>query len=761
MNAPKPRPTLAICALLCGLTVVTFWQVLHADFVNFDDNSYVTQNLYVLGGLKAGNIAWAFKTAYFGNWHPLTWLSHMLDVELFGLKPGLHHLTNLLLHICNTCLLFWFLSQATQRTWPGALVAALFAVHPLHVESVAWISERKDLLSTFFALLSLLSYLGYVRNRSEIRNPKPEAKAKFHFTSRIWLISSLIFFALGLMSKAMIVTLPFLMLLLDYWPLKRLSNAEQSRLATEQFKVQGSRFKVQGFISLVHEKLPFFALTFFFTFISSQALAASSTNYASPSKINLIANAFVSYVRYLGKAFWPVNLSAFYPRLSTLPAFQVAASVAAVVLLSIIAVSLARRRPYVFVGWFWFLGTLVPVIALPFGDHSIADRYTYVPLIGLFIAIVWTLSEPWTAAVSATSRSIARPDDSRDQKSGAAVASPSPPLEEKAGERRLSHQQLAPFSVSFTPRNVIVITLALLLIAACAGVSRHQLNYWRTSKDLLEHALAVSGDSAMAHNNLAALHMVERNWPDAEKHLTDALRLQPTFPAPRINLARVLAQEGKSAQAVQEIEKLNPTFQPEGHRQLAETFLMMMNTNAALEQYSSAVQLAPTNAAVRETLGLLLANQGKIPEATEQFNALVQLRPDAQSHYRLALSLLIQGKAEESITHYEEAIRLKPDWPEPLNDLAWLFATYPRAELRNGPQAVELAERACKLTNFKEARFLGTLDAAYAESGRFPEAITTAEEAKNLAVAAGDKTIADLADERLKLYRSGLAYHQL
>jgi protein O-mannosyl-transferase len=402
MDRTKVIRLLVICAVLSGLTAITFWPISRAEFVNFDDNFYVTQNPNVLGGLTGSNFAWAFKTAYFGNWHPITWLSHMLDMEMFGLNPGWHHLSSLLLHICNTCLLFWFLDRATGRSWPSAAVAALFAVHPLHVESVAWISERKDVLSTFFAFLSLLAYLTYVRRKSEIRNPKSEGNPKLQIrNSKTYYILSLVFFALGLMSKAMIVTLPFLMLLLDYWPLKRLSNAEQSPLATEQFN-----FKVQGFISLVREKIPFFALTLFFTIISSRALALTSKSHLESSEVNLISNAVVSYMLYFGKMFWPLNLAPFYPRPTTLAAVQVAASAAAIVMLSVVALFFARRRPYLFVGWFWFFGTLVPVIALPFGDHSMADRYTYLPLIGIFIAIVWTIAELRTAA---NERNAARP----------------------------------------------------------------------------------------------------------------------------------------------------------------------------------------------------------------------------------------------------------------------------------------------------------------------------------------------------------------
>lgn len=710
MAGSKPNQTVLISAVLGGLTVLTYWPVFYCEFVNFDDPSYVTQNPHVLGGLTLPNALWAFKTAYFGNWHPVTWLSHMLDVAMFGLNPGYHHLTNLFLHLCNTLLLFLVLKLATQRIWASATVAALFAVHPLHVESVAWISERKDVLSTFSGLLSLLSYLKFVDLGSG-SNSEGNSNLKMRSNLRYYVLA-FVFFALGLMSKAMIVTLPFVMLLLDYWPLGRLNNPGCRHAQTEQSMNQ--KFDVRDFLALVREKLPFFILAFLFTVISSQALAQSSAIRSQASPANTVANVCVSYLRYIGKTFWPIKLAAFYPRAEALPLWQVAASAATLIALSALAILLLRRRPYVGAGWFWFLGTLVPVIGLPFGDHAMADRYTYVPLIGLFIVVVWGIA---------------------DLKSHTEGLSPA-------------------------EGNLVLAATGVVLIGACAIVSRHQLKYWRNSEALLEHILAVSGDSAMVHNNLGVLLMVKRDWTAAEKHFVEALRLEPTFPAPKANLATVLAHEGKAKEATEQLNGLNPAWQIEGHRLLADVFLEQMMTNEAIEQYSAAIQLSPTNAPIRESLGLLLAEQGKIAPATEQFEALVKLRPDASSHYHLALSLLMQGKTEEAINHYQESIRLKPDWPEPLNDLAWLLATGTRADLRNGPKAVELAERACKLTQYKEARFLGTLDAAYAEAGRFAEAITTADQARNLALATGDKTIADLAGERLKLYKAGLPFHQ-
>jgi Flp pilus assembly protein TadD len=681
MSAPRLRHTLLISALLIGITLITFWPLLNCGFVNLDDNFYVTQNPRVSGGLTSENVAWAFQNAYYGNWAPLTLLSHMLDVQVFGLQPAAHHATNLLLHTLNVLLLFLVLQQMTARIWPSAIVAALFAVHPAHVETVAWISARKDVLSTFFAFLCLLAYVRYVGCKLEIRRGT-------------WFALSLTFFVLGLLSKSIIVTLPFLLLLVDFWPLRRLSSVEGGK--PTDFDTRCLMFDVRCFFRLLLEKLPFFLLAILFTVISIRALKAANaiSSFGHLSALDMASNAFFYCLRYIQKMVWPVHLAAFYPR-PTLPIWAGILSALIILLLSLAAIRFRLRRPYIPVGWFWFLGTLVPVLVVPLGDHSIADRYTYIPFIGLFISIVWSIAD-FTC---------------------------NHPIS------RSSRREEAPFSVFSTRRNLALNTTAsVLLIGIFSILSSHQLKYWRTSKDLLEHVLAVSGEGLMVHTDLAAALQEQGDLSGAEEHLRAAVRLQPTNALPRVNLIKSLMSQGK--------------------------------TNEVVAQYREWLQLNPSDADARESFGVLLAQLGQLPEAVAQFQELVNVRPDAQSHYRLALALLLQGKAEDAITHYQEAIRLKPDWPEPLNDLAWLFATYPRAELRNGPQAVELAERACKLTSFKEPRFLGTLDAAYAEAGRIPEAITTAEKAKNLALAADDKTIADLADERLKLYRSGLPFHQ-
>jgi Flp pilus assembly protein TadD len=738
LRTNNARLLIQICALLAAVTFATFWPVVHHPFITFDDPDYVAANARVASGLTAQNILWAFRTGAGGNWHPLTWLSHMLDVELFGLSAGGHHLTNLCFHAANSLLLFFALQRMTGALWRSALVAALFALHPLHVESVAWIAERKDVLSGFFFMLTLLAYARYAEEtgdrRQEIgagdRREGPRTTdhgrltAGHHSPFTIhysrWYFLSLLSFALGLMSKPMLVTLPFVLLLLDYWPLRRLQLNTEHRTLNTVF-------------SLVWEKAPFFMLSFLSSAVtlSVQGSAGAIRPLARLSLADRLANTPVAYVRYLGKTFWPLDLAVFYPYPKLWPLWAVAGASLLLVAISALALApfffrpsplaprpsssalrhlpLVTRHLSLTVGWLWFVGTFVPVIGLvQVGAQSMADRYTYLPLIGLFIALVWGVSEP--------PRSRPRP--------------------------RLS------------------ISLACVLLLCLAVASRRQVSYWRSSADLFQHALRATGPNAMAHSNLGTVSYLEGDWAEAEKRFRAALDLEPADNLSRVNLALTLANQAKTDQAVQAASELRGSLGLEAHRRLGAIFLEQMKEPEAIQQYLAAVRLDPADAAVREKLGTTLAHQGRTAEASEQFAALVRLRPDAQAHYLLALSLVILGRAEEAAPHYREAIRLKPDWPEPLNDLAWMLATHSRAELRNGAEAVRLAERACELSQYKEARFVGTLDAAYAEAGRFAEAVTEAEQARKLALAVGDQAIAAAAAARLELYHAGHPYHQ-
>src|ERR1043166_1339996 len=748
------RLTVLISALLVAVTFATFWPVLHHPFITFDDPDYVAANAHVASGLTTQNILWAFRTGAGGNWHPLTWLSHMLDVEVFGLSPGGHHLTNLCFHAANSLLLFFALQRMTGALWRSALVAALFALHPLHVESVAWIAERKDVLSSFFFMLTLLAYARYVSgvecrvSGAGVHNPESEITehatrntqhlSSFKFrVSRFYLLS-LLFFALGLMSKPMLVTLPFVLLLLDYWPLRRLQLNTEHRTLNTVF-------------SLVWEKAPFFMLSSLSSAVTLtvQGSAGAIRPLARLSLADRLANTPVAYVRYLSKTFWPLDLAVFYPYPKLWPLWAVAGASLLIIAISALALapflirpSLPDTRPSPLprlwtldsglrtsppsppatchlplvtchsppaAGWLWFVGTFVPVIGLvQVGAQSMADRYTYLPLIGLFIALVWGVSEP----------------------------------------------------PRFRPRPRLSISLACVLLLCLAVASRRQVNYWRSSADLFQHALRATGPNAMAHSNLGTVSYLQGDWAEAERHFRAALDLEPADHLSRVNLALTLANQAKTDQAVQAASELRGSLGLEAHRRLGAIFLEQMKEPEAIQQYLAAVRLDPADAAVREKLGTTLAHQGRTAEAGEQFAALGRLRPDPQAHSLLALSLVILGRAEEAALHYREAIRLKPDWPEPLNDLAWMLATQARAELRNGAEAVLLAERACELSQYKEARFLGTLDAAYAEAGRFAEAVTEAELARKLALAAGDQAIADAAAARLELYHAGHPYHQ-
>ena len=366
----------AVTVLLVVATLAVYAQVIRHDFVNFDDDKYVYENSHVRSGLTWKGIAWAFTTTVGGNWHPLTWLSHMLDCELFGLNAGYHHLVNVLLHILNSFLLLLVLEKMTGAFWRSATVAALFALHPLHVESVAWVAERKDVLSTLFFMLILWAYVPYAE--------RPSRK-------RYGLICA--FLVLGLMAKPMLVTVPFVLLLLDYWPLERLQLDESKGSdGTRGRPGRSGGGRKQAALRLIAEKVPLLALVAVssaVTFVAQQRVGAMSMGTSVPLS-GRIANALVSYFAYIGKMFWPSHLAVFYPYRHAVPAWEWAGAALLLVGLSIIVVLAGQRRRYLSVGWFWYLGTLVPVIGLvQVGAQSMADRYTYVPLIGLFLIAVW------------------------------------------------------------------------------------------------------------------------------------------------------------------------------------------------------------------------------------------------------------------------------------------------------------------------------------------------------------------------------------
>ncbi|MFA5252340.1 MAG: tetratricopeptide repeat protein, partial [Phycisphaerae bacterium] len=589
-----------ICLSLILITAAVFYQVCTYDFINFDDTHYVYENPNIQNGITPQAIKWAFTTGYASNWHPLTWLSHMLDWQLFGSKTGGHHLTNLIFHIANTLLLFIVLKQMTQRLWPSAFVAALFALHPLHVESVSWVAERKDVLSTFFWMLTMWAYVRFVR-RPKIAN----------------YLLIIAFFALGLMSKPMLVTLPFVLLLLDYWPLDRLS--------LKQVK-SGSKYSLSY---LLIEKVPLFlmvAASSVVTFIVQRKGGAleAGENY---SFIIRLANAFISYVQYIIKTIFPADLTVLYPHPGQNVSIRYAV-ISAIFLLvvTILILRFAKEHRYAAVGWFWYLGTLVPVIGLiQVGIQARADRYTYIPLTGLFIIIAWGMPDllaKW-----------------RYKKIGLTLS-------------------------------------AMLVVLALSTCTYFQVRYWQNSLTLFQHALDVTEDNYVAHFCVAGplreqgkldetiYHCSEavRIKPDYDKALNclgitlfeagrvdeaipcykKALEINPSFFNVNIGLALAFAAKGDFAEAVRNykiaLEKVDTSSE----------LLKLGRFEEAIAGYRKIVSANPSNPDVLNELGYALARAGKFDEAAKCFYESLRLDPNyAQSHYYLGQVLVQSGKIDE------------------------------------------------------------------------------------------------------------------
>ncbi|MBN2457140.1 MAG: tetratricopeptide repeat protein [Sedimentisphaerales bacterium] len=470
-TASDKQKTLLICLALALVTLAVYWQVSNYDFLNYDDANYISRNEHVRTGLSLDNIVWAFTSYHYGNWYPLTWISHMLDCHLFGLKPGWHHIVNLLFHIANTLLLFAVLKRMTSAVWRSAFVAALFAVHPLHVESVAWIAERKDVLSTLFSLLAMAAYVSYAKNRSIG-----------------WYVLALLLFALGLMAKPMLVTLPFVFLLLDFWPLERFQYTQSSKNKAK------SPFSFSHWRVLLLEKTPFFALSILsgiVTIFAQRSGGAITKMHLLPVRFRLL-NALFSYTKYIGKMFWPGRLAIFYPH--TVNVFSIRYAVAAAVLLAAItfvAIYLRKKHKYVLFGWLWYLGILVPVIGLvQVGSQAMADRYTYVPLTGLFIMLTWGTPE---------------------------------------------------LLAKWRHRKAILIALATAALLFLSIRTYFHQRCWLDSKTVFKHTLNVAGNSTIANIYLAQALVDEGNVAAALAHFKEALRLSPNKIDLLNNLAWLLA----------------------------------------------------------------------------------------------------------------------------------------------------------------------------------------------------------------------------
>jgi Flp pilus assembly protein TadD len=678
-----------MCVLLAVITLAVFSPTIHFGFINLDDNQYVSENPIVQHGLTLKGIGWAFTHVVVGNWHPLTMISLMADDQFQGLNPGGYHLTNVVLHTVAVILLFLVLNEMTGVPWRSAFVAAVFAIHPLRVESVAWISERKDVLSGVFFMLTLWAYVRYVK-QFKVQNSK--------FKISYGLV--LLFFALGLMSKPMLVTVPFVLLLLDYWPLNRFSNSVGPRKG----------FSIPKRILI--EKLPLLALSLgacVATVLAQKNVVVTDAIPAFPSRVD---NALVSYVFYIRQLFYPAGLAFFYPYpVAGLALWKMAFSLMVLVIVSAGVLVNTSKRPYLLVGWLWYLGMLVPVIGLvQAGLQAHADRYTYLPEIGLCLALTWLGGE-------------------------------------LCARRHYSPRLLG--------------TVAVLVIAGLSAGTRAQVSYWRDSESLWNHTLACTADNMAAHDNLGESLLQKGRMDEAIIQFRKGLEIQPDNLLAHTDLAAALYQKGQVSEAIDHFRKviaLRPA-DPLNHYNLGIALFYNGQLNEAAAQFQKAMELQPNYARDLSQLGNAALHRGQMDEAIVVFEILLKVQPDdAEAHFVLGVIYLKKGEANKAISHLQASLKSQPDNAGACNQLAWVLATSPDPSIRDGQKALELAQRANVLSGGTNPVVLETLAAANAGTGHFSEAIAIARQALQLAAnqnnASNAKIVAAL-QEQLKLYQAG------
>jgi Flp pilus assembly protein TadD len=808
-----------------------FGQTIHHEFVNFDDDTYVYNNPEVKGGLNSQAIAWAFTHVHSSNWHPLTWLTHMLDCQWYHLDPAGHHLTNVLLHAATAILLFLVLWQITSprkalvspanpgsankikftpasatALWGSAFVAAVFAVHPLRVESVAWVAERKDVLSGLFFMLTLGAYARYAR--------QPKSLGRY--------LTVALMLALALMSKSMVVTLPFVLLLLDYWPLRRVSGV--------RCQVSGARCQVPDhwpeglhltpdtwhltpLSRLILEKIPLLLLC---AAVCAVTLISQQKAMSSLPLLLRVENALVSSVLYLKQMFYPAGLAVLYPfPVAGIALWKIITAAILLLAISIGAVIARHKQPWFLVGWLWYLGMLAPVIGIvQVGAQARADRYTYLPQIGLTILLTWTIADVF------------------------------------AGWRH---------------RRMVLGAAGAVVLGALMVSARKQTVYWRNNESLWTHTLACTSDNFIAHDNygnalldqghvdesipefqlalqakpdhaeahynLANALVRKGRTDEAIFHYQQALQLKPDDPKTHCNLGIAFLQKGNVDEAIVQLRRTvqlkpddvaarntlgNALFQKGNLDEAIAQFQMILrvnpedvgalcnlgialfqkgNTNEAVARLRKAVQLKPEEVVIRNNLGNLLLETGDLDAAISEFEKILRLQPDhvaarnslgsalvkkgqlneaisafqkslagapnsAETEFALASALLQAGRENEAIPHFQRALQLNPGYPEAQNDLAWELATSPQASLRDGKKAVELAERANQVAQGRDVDVLDSLAAAYAEARRYEEAVHTAQSAIELARAGGKLEQATQIGDRLKLYQAGRPFHR-
>jgi tetratricopeptide (TPR) repeat protein len=668
-----------ICVVLSVITIAVYWQVLHFDFINFDDPKYVTENLHVQQGLTWDSIRWAFTTKHVNNWHPLTWLSLMLDWHLFGPNAGAFHLVSLLLHVANTVLLFIVLSRCTGAVWCSAFVAATFALHPLHVESVAWIAERKDVLSTLFWMVTMLAYARYAERPLVAR-----------------YVVALLAFGLGILAKPMLVTLPCVLLLLDYWPFRRMELAQSTGDKDVGVNRSSSLTSRKPLLFLVLEKSPFFALAAASSIVTLMVQKRTVMSMETFPLKARVTNALVCYATYIGKVFWPGRLAIFYPHPNdTLPGWQVVLAIVVLVSISTWVILRGRRKRYLIVGWLWYLGTLLPVIGLvQVGTQAMADRYTYLPLTGLFIIIAWS---------------------ARD------------------------------LAAQWRYRRIIFTLAGLILCAALMLSSWIQIRHWRNSITLFEHALNVTSNNYLGHYGLGVTLAEDGKTEQAIEHYKAALSLKPDFTDVRFNLAKALAERGTFREAMphyDEVLKSKPG-DADVYNSLGLALAEHGNLEQAVRVYRSGLDFNPKNAHLHSNLGVALLQQGQLDKAFKELQVALDLLPVSETHNNMGMLLASKDQLVEAIEHYNEAIRLDPGNAKAYFNLGNAFLVQSKLE-----ESAASYRRAISIKP-DYAKALSNLAVVLSQQGKLDEAIYYFTEAVR-AEPSGIEVHCNLADALLE-----------
>jgi Flp pilus assembly protein TadD len=808
---PQTWQVAAVCMVLFLAVLAVFGQTAGFGFVNYDDDIYVYENAKVAGGLSLKGLAWIFTHADCFLYHPLTMLSLMADYQLHGLHAGGYHLTNVLLHAASAILLVLVLLQMTGALWRSAFVAAVFAIHPLRVESVAWVAERKDVLAGFFFMLTLGAYVRYVGN------PKSPA--------RYWMVAAA--FVLALLSKPTVVTLPFVLLLLDYWPLNRF---DQPR-------------KLSG---LILEKIPLLALAAgacAVTVLAEAKAIAANNNISMPLRLG---NALVSCAVYLRQMVWPEGLAVPYPYPQHgLPPWEVA--LAGVLLAGLAAVAWAerRRRPWLLMGWLWYLGMLMPMIGIvQAGTFAHADRCTYLSQIGICMAVTWLAAEwqlsrglfgglmggvlavlmvcawiqtgywksneiLWPHTLDCTTDNYAAHNnlgEAFDQRGryNEAISQFQQALQIKPGYAEAYNNLGIALSQKGRVDEAITRFQKALQIKPDYAEAHNNLGNALRQKGKVDEAitqfqkaLQIKPDYAEAHNNLGVVFFGQGRMDEAISQYQKALQINPAFAEvhnnlgialgrnarveeaiacyqkaleikpdyaeARNNLASAFFRQGRMDEAIthyREVLKIKPGF-AEAHYSLGCALAQKGRADEAIVHFQEALEIKPDYAAVHNNLGIVLLQEGRADEAIVHFQKALQIRPDyADACNNLGILLLQKGKADEAIDYFQKAMQIGPVDPEVQKNLAWCLATAPQASLRNGDKAVQLAWQANELSGGKNPVILGTLAAAFAEAGRFGDAVQSAQKAIELARSAGRQDLAAKLNGELRRYQAGLPLHQ-